>query len=142
MNESFAYSLNEIEHAAEFVIKHAKHHVVAFFGQMGAGKTTLIKSICQLSGVVDTVASPTFSLVNEYQTHSQKTIYHFDFYRINDIQEVYDMGIEEYVYRGDLCLMEWPELIAEILADIPHTQVHIEQLDEWNRQLTITNQIA
>lgn len=142
MIESFAYSLNEIEQAAAFVIKHSKHPIVAFYGHMGAGKTTLIKSICQLSGVVDTVASPTFSLVNEYQTDTKQTIYHFDFYRIKDIQEVYDMGIDEYVYSGHLCLMEWPELIAEILAEIPHTQVRIEPLNEGNRQLTVTNSIA
>ena len=142
MNESIAYSLNEIEHAAAFVIKHAKHPVVAFYGQMGAGKTTLIKSICQLSGVIDAVSSPTFSLVNEYQTDTQQTIYHFDFYRIKNIQEVYDIGIEEFLYSGHVCLMEWPELITEILADIPHTHVRLEQLDETNRQLTITNLIA
>ena len=92
-----------------------KAGVVALFGEMGAGKTTLIKALCHEAGVVETVSSPTFSLVNKYETGKGDTIYHFDFYRINRISEAYDLGYEEYFYSGNLCFVEWPELIEELL---------------------------
>lgn len=88
-----------------------------FDGEMGAGKTTLIKSICKNLGVIDEVSSPTFSIVNEYKTVNGKTVYHFDFYRIKSIEEVYDMGVEDYFNSGNLCLVEWPEKIKEILEN-------------------------
>lgn len=91
--------------------------VVAFYGQMGAGKTTLIKELCRQLEVNDVVNSPTFSLVNEYHTQNGDTVYHFDFYRINKLEEVYDFGYEEYFYSGSLCLIEWPELIADLLPE-------------------------
>lgn len=91
--------------------------VVAFYGKMGAGKTTLIKELCKQLGVIDVVNSPTFSLVNEYHTENGETIYHFDFYRINKLEEVYDFGYEEYFYSGNLCLIEWPELIEPLLPE-------------------------
>ena len=90
--------------------------IVCFYGSMGAGKTTLIKAICEEMGVKDVVASPTFALINEYKDRNGKKIFHFDFYRINKIEEVYDFGYEEYFYNPEgLCLIEWPELIEEIL---------------------------
>lgn len=91
--------------------------VVAFYGKMGAGKTTLIKELCKQLGVNDVVNSPTFSLVNEYHTQNGETIYHFDFYRINKLEEAYDFGYEEYFYSGNLCLIEWPELIEQLLPE-------------------------
>lgn len=88
-----------------------------FDGEMGAGKTTLIKSICKNLGVMDEVSSPTFSIVNEYKTVDGKTVYHFDFYRVKSIEEAYDMGVEDYFNSGNLCLIEWPEKIKEILIN-------------------------
>lgn len=88
-----------------------------FDGEMGAGKTTLIKSICKNLGVIDEVSSPTFSIVNEYKTVDGKTVYHFDFYRVKSIEEVYDMGVEDYFSSGNICLIEWPEKIKEILEN-------------------------
>lgn len=89
--------------------------MVCFYGQMGAGKTTLIKEICNKLGVKDNVASPTFSLVNEYKDSSGNSIFHFDFYRIKRIEEVYDIGYQDYFYSGDLCLVEWPEMVKELI---------------------------
>ncbi len=88
-----------------------------FDGEMGAGKTTLIKSICKNLGVFDEVSSPTFSIVNEYKTVDGITVYHFDFYRIKSIEEAYDMGVEDYFSSGNICLIEWPEKIKEILEN-------------------------
>ena len=89
--------------------------ILAFYGPMGAGKTTLIKAICEELGVKDTISSPTFSIVNEYKAASGKKIYHFDFYRIKTISEAYDMGYEDYLYSDAYCFIEWPEKIEEIL---------------------------
>lgn len=99
---------------------------VAFYGEMGVGKTTFIKAICKLLDVTDNVSSPTFSLVNEYHTARGEVVFHFDFYRINSVSEVYDMGYEEYFYSGHLCLMEWPEKIEELL-DEEVVKIHISQ---------------
>ena len=90
-------------------------NVIAIRGQMGAGKTTLIRHLCEALNVVDTVSSPTFSLVNEYRTAGGKTIFHFDFYRIKNLAEALDMGVDEYLGSGDLCLIEWPEMIEPLL---------------------------
>ncbi|NVO10236.1 MAG: tRNA (adenosine(37)-N6)-threonylcarbamoyltransferase complex ATPase subunit type 1 TsaE [Bacteroidales bacterium] len=110
-------SLSEIHKAAIDVLQMIdKNRIVCFYGGMGAGKTTLIKAICQELGVKDNVASPTFALVNEYRDKDLQPIYHFDFYRINKIEEVFDFGYEEYFYKTEgLCFIEWPELIDEIL---------------------------
>ncbi len=91
--------------------------IIAFSGEMGAGKTTLIKAICEELGVKQTISSPTFSIVNEYLSSAGKKIYHFDFYRINKISEAYDMGYEEYFYSDAYCFIEWPEKIAELLPE-------------------------
>lgn len=104
------------ESAREFIKLIGEHTVFAFYGKMGAGKTTFIKALCQELGVSDTVTSPTFSLVNEYRSdETGELIYHFDFYRIKKLEEVYDMGYEDYFYSGALCFIEWPELIEELL---------------------------
>jgi len=91
--------------------------VVAFYGPMGAGKTTLIKNLCHHMGVTDEVNSPTFAIVNEYVTETGESVYHFDFYRIKKLEEAYDIGYENYFYSGNLCLIEWPELIEPLLPE-------------------------
>lgn len=91
--------------------------VVAFYGPMGAGKTTLIKNLCHRMGVTDEVNSPTFAIVNEYVTLEGESVYHFDFYRIKKLEEVYDIGYENYFYSGNLCLLEWPELIDPLMPE-------------------------
>lgn len=93
------------------------NNIFAFFGPMGAGKTTLIKAFCKLVKTVDVVSSPTFSLVNEYLTESGDAVYHFDFYRIDTIEEAFDIGYEHYFYSSQLCLIEWPEKIMQLLPD-------------------------
>lgn len=106
------------ETAREFVANMGQASVFAFYGKMGAGKTTFVKAICEELGVEDVITSPTFAIVNEYQsTKTGGPIYHFDFYRIKKLDEVYDMGYEDYFYSGAPCFMEWPELIEEILPN-------------------------
>ncbi len=102
--------------AHEFVKAMGNYTVFAFYGKMGAGKTTFIKALCEALGIDDVVNSPTFSIVNEYRSDSTgELVYHFDFYRIKKIDEVYDMGYEDYFYSGAVCFIEWPELIEELL---------------------------
>lgn len=111
--------LDGLAQAAEaFVQSLGERSVFAFYGSMGAGKTTFIKAICEALGVTDTVQSPTFAIVNDYRSEtSGELIHHFDFYRIKTISEVYDMGYEDYFYAGALCFIEWPELIEELLPE-------------------------
>ena len=110
-------NLEEIREAARAFINHIGDCTVfAFYGKMGAGKTTFIKALCEELGVDDVITSPTFAIVNEY-TAQDGPVYHFDFYRIKKLEEVYDMGFEDYFYSGSLCLIEWPELIEEVLPD-------------------------
>ena len=112
-------SLDNIRAAArEFVKNMGEGNVYAFYGKMGAGKTTFIKAVCEELGVDDVITSPTFAIVNEYRSETNgELIYHFDFYRIKKLEEVYDMGYEDYFYSGALCFLEWPELIEELLPD-------------------------
>ena len=111
-------SLESIREAAHEFIQHiGEHRVFAFYGEMGAGKTTFIKAICEELGVEDVITSPTFAIVNEYGLPDGDCIYHFDFYRIKKLEEVYDMGFEDYFYSGALCFIEWPELIEEVLPE-------------------------
>ena len=109
-------SLSEISTAAkQFVAAMGDNTIFAFYGHMGAGKTTFIKAICEELGVKDVITSPTFAIVNEYTDGHGEPVYHFDFYRIKKLEEVYDIGFEDYVESGSVCLMEWPELIEDIL---------------------------
>ena len=111
-------SLNELPEVADAVIEALDgRSVVVFRGEMGAGKTTLIREILARLGSEDNVTSPTFAIVNQYTTADCRPVYHFDFYRIDRIEEAYDFGYEEYFYSGDLCLVEWPEKIEQLLPD-------------------------
>ena len=104
--------------AAKKLLKQSgENRIFAFYGSMGAGKTTIIKAICQTLGAIDIVSSPTFTLVNEYKTSSGESLYHIDFYRIRKQEEVFDFGIEEYLTGESYCFIEWPELIEEILPE-------------------------
>ena len=106
------------EAARQFISAIGDSRIFAFYGKMGAGKTTFIKAICEELGVEDVITSPTFAIVNEYRSETTlQLIYHFDFYRIKKLEEVYDMGYEDYFYSGALCFMEWPELIEELLPE-------------------------
>ena len=106
------------EAAKQFIANMGDSKVFAFYGKMGAGKTTFVKAVCEELGVDDVITSPTFAIVNEYQSATTgDSIFHFDFYRIKKLDEVYDMGYEDYFYSGNLCLLEWPELIEDILPD-------------------------
>lgn len=107
--------INEV--ARQFVDQMGDHKIFAFYGKMGAGKTTFIKAMCEELGVTDVINSPTFAIVNEYLDGKGESIYHFDFYRIKRVEEVYDIGFDEYIYSGNLCLMEWPELIEQLLPE-------------------------
>lgn len=118
MEQIVIRGLSSIEDAASELIEQiGGRKVVAFYGEMGAGKTTLISEICRQLGVNEKVCSPSFAIVNVYKTDDNKPIYHFDFYRIRKIEEAYDFGYEEYFYSGDLCLIEWPELVEELLPE-------------------------
>ena len=103
--------------ARSFIAAMKDRTIFAFYGKMGAGKTTFTKAICEVLGVEDVITSPTFAIVNEYTDGKGNPIYHFDFYRIKKLEEVYDMGYEDYFYSGNLCLLEWPELIEDILPE-------------------------
>jgi len=101
--------------AKEFVERMGQSTVFAFYGEMGAGKTTFIKAICRELGVLDNISSPTFALVYEYFSESRGPIYHFDLYRLKSIVELYDLGYEDYFFGGNLCFIEWPEMAGELL---------------------------
>ena len=130
-------SLSDLPEAADAVIEALQgRSVVAFRGGMGAGKTTLIREIVARLGSGDTVTSPTFAIVNQYEGDGGQRICHFDFYRIDDIREAYDFGYEEYFYSGDLCLVEWPEKIEELLPpDVMTVSISVDSEDE--RTITI-----
>jgi len=109
------YTLSELTSIAEEIIKNSKHKILLFYGEMGVGKTTLIKEICSVLEITDIANSPTFSLANEYVTNTNEIVYHFDFYRINNEEEAYDIGIEDYLYSKNWCLIEWPENVKNLL---------------------------
>ena len=112
------HSVEELGKAAqEFISQTSAHRLIAFDAPMGAGKTTFIKALCEELGVEDVITSPTFAIINEYTDGAGEPIYHFDFYRIKKLEEVYDMGCDDYFYSGSYCFMEWPELIEEALPD-------------------------
>ena len=131
------YELNEIAQAAQaFIDAMDGRRIFAFYGAMGAGKTTFIRALCRALGVEDTVTSPTFAIVNEYATSEGEPIYHFDFYRIRRLSEAYDMGCEESFQSGHLCLIEWPELVEDALPE-ETVRVTIETLPDGRRSITM-----
>ena len=121
--------------ARQFVQLIGDHLVFAFYGTMGAGKTTFIKAVCEELGVEDVITSPTFAIVNEYSANGQ-SIYHFDFYRIKKLEEVYDMGYEDYFYSGALCFIEWPELVESLLPS-DAVSVTISEQTDGTRQVKV-----
>jgi len=135
--------IQDLEHiheaAREFIGQIDQQTVFAFYGKMGAGKTTFIKAVCEELGVDDVITSPTFAIVNEYRSaKTEELIYHFDFYRIKKLEEVYDMGYEDYFYSGALCFIEWPELIEELLPD-DAVRVFIEEEPDGTRKVRMEN---
>lgn len=132
-----SYGIDEVEQIAKQLIENAKTKTLLFYGHMGVGKTTLIKTIVKVLGSHDEVSSPTFSIVNEYKLDDDK-IYHFDLYRINDIEEVYNFGIEDYLDSDYWKLIEWPEKIEDILYD-NFDKINIKLDSENNRILSLNN---
>ena len=132
----FVFSLDKIDLAVKHFFETSPNKVVLFNGLMGAGKTTFIKALCKHLGVEDVTSSPTFSLVNDYETSEGTSIYHFDLYRINSEIEALDMGIEEYLYSNNWCFIEWPEKIPNLLPE-KFTTVNIREIETGERALEI-----
>lgn len=133
----FIYCEQDIKQVAKLLISAVENHkILLFYGEMGAGKTTFIKAFCTALGVEDTVSSPTFSIVNEYH-YPAGIIYHFDFYRLKNQTEALDLGLEEYLYSGEYCLIEWPEKISDLLPE-NYLQINIEVQPGQQRKLTIS----
>jgi tRNA threonylcarbamoyladenosine biosynthesis protein TsaE len=135
MNQTYELSaLSEI--ADQLAVYVRLHEVVTFEGELGAGKTTLIKEICHQLGVAQSVQSPTFSLVNEYVDAKGQPVYHFDLYRLKNAQEAFDIGLEEYLDSGHLCLIEWPEQ-AEEFWTFEHLELNVSHVDDAHRKLEV-----
>ena len=129
-------SIDEIQQAAETFINHFRNErIFAFYGKMGAGKTTFIKALCRQLGSTDPITSPTFALVNEYSTSNNERIFHFDFYRIKNMEEALDIGFDDYIYSGKYCFMEWPENIEALLPE-NIVEVKINVLDSSEREIS------
>lgn len=130
------YTLSDIESVARELLNQTPGRIFLFYGAMGVGKTTLIKALVKTLGVKDTVSSPTFSLVNEYRTNENKSVFHFDFYRINDEVEALDMGIEEYFDTDAYCFVEWPEKIINLLP-LHAVSVSIKKIEGELRKIEV-----
>ena len=136
MYSATATTIKALEKIARALIeKFPEQRVFAFYGKMGAGKTTFIQAVCKELGSTDNVISPTFALINEYKTNSMHSIFHFDFYRIEDMEEAFDLGYEDYFYSGEYCLIEWPEKIEPLLPN-NYVEVKIEALENGNRLIS------
>ena len=131
------FSLEEIENVAKKILLEKPKKVILFYGNMGVGKTTLIKELAKELGVNDVTSSPTFSLVNEYQINENQYIYHFDLFRLKNEIEALDMGIDEYLYSGNWCFIEWAENIPSLIPD-EHSIIKIELLPDGKRHLILT----
>lgn len=132
------FTLDELELVAQKVIDQQPSKVILFHGEMGVGKTTLIKQLCKSLGVSSATSSPTFSLVNEYETIDNQVVYHFDFYRLKNETEALDMGADDYFYSGNWCFIEWAEKIPNLIPD-EHAVITIELVENGKRHLTLTN---
>ena len=133
----FIFSLDEIENVARSVVAENPNKVILFHGEMGAGKTTFIKQLAKELGVTEATSSPTFSLVNEYQTTTNQTVYHFDFYRLKNETEALDMGVDEYLYSGHWCFIEWAEQIPNLVPE-SHSVISIKELPDGRRALELS----
>ena len=131
------FSLHQLEDVAQKILNENPNKVILFHGEMGVGKTTLIKQLCKSLGVTDATSSPTFSLVNEYETTSNQLVYHFDFYRLNKETEALDMGIDDYLYSGNWCFIEWAEKIPNLIPQ-SHSVITISLLPDGNRSLELS----
>ena len=131
------FSLLQLEDVAQKILIENTNKVILFHGEMGVGKTTLIKQLCKSLGVRDATSSPTFSLVNEYETTSNQLVYHFDFYRLNKETEALDMGIDDYLYSGNWCFIEWAEKIPNLIPQ-SHSVITISLLPDGNRTLQLS----
>ena len=129
--------LSDIDAVAQkFVDNMGNRNIFAFYGEMGAGKTTFIKALCKTLRVAETITSPTFAIINEYNKEDGDPIYHFDFYRIKNIEEAYDFGYEDYFYSGHLCFIEWPELVEPLLPESV-VKVQIVVMDNGGRSIIV-----
>ena len=133
----FIFSLEDIASVAEKVVAQNPQKVILFHGEMGAGKTTFIKHLCKALGVTEATSSPTFSLVNEYQTIDNQIVYHFDFYRLKQETEALDMGADDYFYSGNWCFIEWAEQIPNLIPD-EHSVITIQVLADGKRLLHLS----
>jgi len=135
------FSLDEIDLVAkELIDACGKNKKLYFYGPMGAGKTTLIKALCKQLEVQDTISSPTFSIVNEYLSQNGNPIYHFDFYRIKNIQEAFDLGYEEYLYDTNYCFVEWPEKIESLIPNENRVNIFLKNIQNHrNIKISIQN---
>ncbi|WP_163398762.1 tRNA (adenosine(37)-N6)-threonylcarbamoyltransferase complex ATPase subunit type 1 TsaE [Flavobacterium fluviatile] len=133
---NIVFSLDQIQEVAKQIIAQNPKKIILFNGEMGVGKTTLIKQLCKILGVEEATSSPTFSLVNEYYTSDNQIVYHFDFYRLNKETEALDMGADDYLYSGNWCFIEWSEKIASLIPE-EHSLVTIELLENGKRELKL-----
>jgi tRNA threonylcarbamoyladenosine biosynthesis protein TsaE len=132
----FTFTLDQIHIAAQEILAQHPHRVILFDGEMGAGKTTLIKAIASELGIKGMTSSPTFSLVNEYLSETGETVYHFDVYRLKKQDEALDMGIEEYLYSGNRCFIEWAEKIPDLIPE-RHSRISITVLPDGARRIQL-----
>ncbi len=130
------YSLSDLKSISEEIIKQSTSKILLFYGEMGVGKTTLIKELCKSLGIEDVTSSPTFSLVNEYHSVKGEIIYHFDFYRIESEEEALDIGIEDYFYSNAWCFIEWPSTIENLLP-LKSTEIHLTRLNDGQRNIQL-----
>lgn len=135
---TYVFLLEQLHEAAKAVLNSNPHRVILFNGEMGVGKTTFIKALCEVLGVTEPTSSPTFSLVNQYQTQDGITIYHFDVYRLKEEREAYDIGMEEYLDSGAWNFIEWAEKIPSLIPDA-YSVIDLEKLSDGTRKLTLTS---
>lgn len=131
------FSIDQLEEVAQKIISENPKKVILFHGEMGVGKTTLIKQLCKTLGVTGATSSPTFSLVNEYEANENQLVYHFDFYRLNKEEEALDMGVDDYLYSGNWCFIEWAEKIPNLIPEV-HSVINISLLADGKRSLTLS----